>query len=193
MHSIAPAKTQIVSDLREMEIMTAEILESDRLTSELGGLCCETVDLTSLVKDVVATYEDHPPGVKVVTDVSVWAFVDVERAKVLFRNVIDNALKYSKDQTRAVRIVISSNADNVSITIEDFGEGIPEQDQALLFEPFYRVDKSRQKQTGGYGLGLSLCKKIMDAHGGDISVNSKLSCGTRFTIVFPKKEVTKGF
>lgn len=178
-------KEQIVSDLHEMEAMTAEILESDRLASEQGGLFCEKADLTTLIKDIVDTYQDQAPGIKILSYDTVTVSVDVERARVLFRNVIDNALKYSKDQTRPVEINISSGIGRVSVIIEDFGEGIPEQDQALLFEPFYRVDKSRQKQTGGYGLGLSLCKKIMDAHGGDITISSRLGQGTRFTIVFP--------
>ncbi len=180
-------KKQIVTDLHEMEVMTTEILESDRLSSEQGGLSYATIELTALIEEIVVSYQGQSPGVKILSEGAVSVSVDPERARVLFRNVIDNALKYSKDQSRPVEVNVGSEATSVWVTVEDFGEGIPQQDQPLLFEPFYRVDKSRHKQTGGYGLGLSLCKKIMAAHGGDITVSSKPGRSTRFTITFPKR------
>ncbi|MDJ0958849.1 MAG: HAMP domain-containing sensor histidine kinase [Arenicellales bacterium] len=179
-------KNQIKADLGEMETLTTEILESERLDSEQGGLSLEEIDLTQLLKDLVEIYGDLKPGIKMLTDQSVRARVDPERIKIVIRNVIDNALTYSAGQERPVEINVVSTPDHVCLTVEDFGEGIPEEDQMLIFEPFYRVDKSRHKETGGYGLGLSLCKKIMHAHGGDITVNSKLGSGTRFTMVFVK-------
>jgi signal transduction histidine kinase len=112
--------------------------------------------------------------------------VDPERIRMMLRNVVDNALKYSRGQTRPVAIRLGSNRGHPVVTIEDFGEGIPGDDLAMVFEPFYRVDKSRHRGTGGYGLGLSLCRKIMTAHGGSIKVQSRLGEGTTFTIEFPK-------
>ena len=67
----------------------------------------------------------------------------------------------------------------------DQGQGIPEDELELIFEPFYRVDKSRTKLTGGYGLGLSMCKTIIEAHGGRISVRSKPGEGAAFCISLP--------
>ena len=71
------------------------------------------------------------------------------------------------------------------ITIKDYGQGIPEEDLPYIFEPFYRVDKSRSKRTGGYGLGMSLCKKIIDRHQGKIQINSKVNQGTTVEILLP--------
>jgi signal transduction histidine kinase len=71
------------------------------------------------------------------------------------------------------------------VLITDFGIGIPEEDLTHIFEPFYRVDKSRTKDTGGYGLGLSLCKTIMEAHGGKIKVYSRPQEGTTVALFFP--------
>ena len=179
-------KDQIKSDLSEMETLTMEILESERLNSQLGGLSLEEIDLTGLLKNLVEIYSDRKPGIKMLTDQSVYTQLDPERVKIVIRNVIDNAMTYSAGQERPVEVNVVSDADNVYVTIEDFGEGIPEEDQKLIFEPFYRVDKSRHKETGGYGLGLSLCKKIMHAHSGDINVSSKPGSSTRFTLVFFK-------
>ena len=180
-------RRQINADLREMEAMTAEILESERLTSEKGGLTLEDTDLHKLVSNLVATYGDPPPGIVVHADGSVSAHVDPDRTRTLLRNVIDNALKYSSDQSRPVEVRLKKSNEGVVITVEDFGEGIPERDLALVFEPFYRVDKSRGRKTGGYGLGLNLCRKIMEAHGGTIHVQSRVGEGTRFTMRFPNR------
>jgi two-component system phosphate regulon sensor histidine kinase PhoR len=71
------------------------------------------------------------------------------------------------------------------IRIHDNGVGIPEDELPYIFEPFYRVDKSRSKDTGGYGLGLSLCKTVMEAHQGKVHIESSLSKGTTVSLFFP--------
>lgn len=178
-------KDRISADLDEMEVMTSEILESERLTSDQGGLVLQQVDLRELVTELSALYDGRSPGVDVRAEVSVQVMVDPERIRMVLRNVVDNALKYSQNQMRPVKIRLVSSRDHAVITIEDFGEGIPGDDLAMIFEPFYRVDKSRHKKTGGYGLGLSLCRTIMAAHGGSIDVESRLGEGATFTVVVP--------
>jgi signal transduction histidine kinase len=180
-------KNRITADLDEMEAMTAEILESERLTSDQGGLVLEQVDLRELVADFAAMYDGRSPGVDVCAEQPVKVVVDPERIRMMLRNVVDNAIKYSQRQMRPVEIRLGSNRDHAVVTIEDFGEGIPGDDLAMVFEPFYRVDKSRRRETGGYGLGLSLCRKIIAAHGGSIDVQSRVGEGTMFTIEIPKK------
>jgi len=71
------------------------------------------------------------------------------------------------------------------VQIADSGIGIPVEELTFIFEPFYRVDKSRSKDTGGYGLGLSLCKTIMEAHGGKIEITSQPGEGTTVSLFFP--------
>ena len=72
------------------------------------------------------------------------------------------------------------------VLIIDNGIGIEAEEISFIFEPFYRVDKSRSKDTGGYGLGLSLCKTIMDAHNGKIEVASEPGEGTTVSLFFPR-------
>ena len=78
----------------------------------------------------------------------------------------------------------------IVIRITDYGVGIPTNDQNHIFEPFYRVDKSRNSDTGGYGLGLNLCRNIIKAHGGEIFVESEENVKTSFTLIFPIIEFT---
>ncbi|MFQ5674953.1 MAG: sensor histidine kinase, partial [bacterium] len=83
-----------------------------------------------------------------------------------------------------VQVSLLENNGEVVVAVQDFGTGIPQQDLPYIFEPFYRVDKSRSKATGGYGLGMSLSKKIMEAHGGDIEISSRLKQGTTVYLKF---------
>jgi signal transduction histidine kinase len=84
-----------------------------------------------------------------------------------------------------VKVSLIRQAPYAIVRIEDYGVGIPQEVLPYIFEPFYRVDKSRSKRTGGYGLGLSLCKTIMEAHGGKIEVASTPNQGTTVSLSFP--------
>ncbi len=84
-----------------------------------------------------------------------------------------------------MEVRIEAEASEVTVRVRDRGTGIPEGELANLFEPFYRVDRSRSRDTGGYGLGLSLCKRIMEAHGGSIGITSREGEGTEVSLVFP--------
>ena len=84
-----------------------------------------------------------------------------------------------------MEISLEKEKGGVQVGFQDFGKGIPPEDQEKVFEPFYRVDKSRTKDTGGYGLGLSLCREIMQAHGGEISLESEPGKGTKVLLKFP--------
>jgi signal transduction histidine kinase len=98
---------------------------------------------------------------------------------------LENAFKYSSPRSKPVEISARIQTNQIVITIRDHGCGIPEDDLKKVFEPFYRVDRSRSKNTGGFGLGLSLCKRIMEAHGGKISLKSRLHEGTMVELELP--------
>ena len=110
---------------------------------------------------------------------------DRRQIKTVLTNILNNAFKYSGESTQSVEIEGKRENETLVIKIKDHGPGIPKEELPFIFEPFYRVDKSRSKKTGGYGLGLSLCKKIMEAHKGDISVESEVGKGTTVILAFP--------
>ncbi|MDH3692162.1 MAG: HAMP domain-containing histidine kinase, partial [Gammaproteobacteria bacterium] len=166
--------------------MVEEILESQRIGSGPGALQLTPTDLGELVAQVIEAQGDQPPGVRVVGPLRGFVLrVDSKRIAIAVRNVVQNAIKHSSTQYRAVEVSVSKRAGEFSIQVRDFGEGISDSEQSLIFEPFYRVDKSRQRDAGGYGLGLSLCKKIVEAHGGTIEVQSELGVGSTFTMTLP--------
>ena len=101
-------------------------------------------------------------------------------------NLLDNAIKYSEPGDN-VRIEVESGDEEIAIAVIDQGCGIPSEHLPRLFERFYRVDKARSRKLGGTGLGLSIVKHIAEAHGGRVTVQSKLGKGSVFTIHLPEK------
>jgi heavy metal sensor kinase len=113
---------------------------------------------------------------------------DKFRLQQLFTNLIDNAIKYTPEGT--IRVTLEKNQENVFVKVSDTGIGIPEQEREKIFKRFYRVDKSRSRETGGVGLGLSIAEWIAHAHHGRIEVDSELSQGSTFTVYLPIQKVT---
>lgn len=103
----------------------------------------------------------------------------------LLLNLTDNAIKYNNDRGN-VWLKVIDNKNEVVISVKDNGIGIGTEDQGRIFERFYRVDKSRSKETGGTGLGLSIVKHIVAYHHGSIDIKSEINKGTEITVILPK-------
>ena len=170
------------ADVAEMEAMVTAILEEARLRTAATALKLETVEIAELIRSVAAELADRSPGI--VCDPLTPAEVQADREKLrtVLRNLLDNALKHTPDSGDFVSISMDCRADSIDIVVKDRGEGIPEDALPHLFEPFYRADSSRSRKTGGYGLGLSLCKAIIDAHRGRIAVASNAGRGTTVVV-----------
>jgi signal transduction histidine kinase len=110
--------------------------------------------------------------------------IDALRISQVLRNLLDNAIAHTQNGGEIEFDAISY--DNfIEVTVSDNGEGIAETDLPNIFERFYRVDKSRTRSTGGSGLGLTIAKRLIEAHGGEIKVQSELGKGSRFTFTIP--------
>ena len=99
-------------------------------------------------------------------------------------NLVENAIRYNKEGG-AVRVSAEERADTVEILVQDTGSGIPEADRETVFQPFFRVDKSRSRAYGGVGLGLTLVRKIVELHGGTIRIAKSDAQGTTFAVTLP--------
>ena len=108
---------------------------------------------------------------------------DVHRLRQAIANLVDNAIKYNREGG-LVEITLSGNRVRVQVSVQDKGKGIAPGDLELVFNKFYRASGNRD-QLNGAGLGLSIAKKIIEAHGGDIWVESELGIGSRFAFSLP--------
>ena len=108
---------------------------------------------------------------------------DISNVKELIRIFIDNAIKYTEKNGK-IDIYLRKNNGNVYINIKDNGIGISKEEQENIFDRFYRVDKSRNKETGGVGLGLAIAKSISNVNGAEIKLESELGRGSNFILVF---------
>jgi signal transduction histidine kinase len=167
-------KDSILGDLKEMEQMVTEILESERLKNGKRFLTLAPVNVGDLLQKVVNNFRLENGRIILfpISD-NLIILVDENMIQTVLSNIIDNSLKYSTSQNKPIEISLIHYNQEITIQIEDFGQGIPEDKLPFVFEPFYRVDQSRSRKTGGYGLGLHICKQIMDMHGAEIEIRNK--------------------
>ena len=112
---------------------------------------------------------------------------DTESLEQLFVNLISNAIEYNKPNGD-VSISIIDRGESIRVDIEDTGVGIDEEHLPRIFDQFYQIDRSKRKGDKGSGLGLTIAKKIVDAHGGSIQVSSELGKGSVFSVILPRAE-----
>lgn len=184
------ARTSIERNARELNTMITELLENERLAVLGGKIVHENVEIVGLTHGVVDSFTEEAARLEFDTlTESLPIVADSQRLMIAIRNVISNALKYSSSSDGPVKVSIFPDDDGVRIVVADRGIGISPEAQAKVFEPFYRTDDSRSRATGGYGLGLSLTKSIVEAHGGAIQLTSVVGEGTTITMWIPPKPI----
>ncbi|MCX7878492.1 MAG: HAMP domain-containing histidine kinase [Ignavibacteria bacterium] len=174
---------KLKEDLCEMEKMVSGMLDNYR--SDNKDLRMAKTELVALIKDIINEYSNQERLEVIDKAAKYFINCDSERIRTVLRNIIDNSLKYSE---KDVIIDVFSQGRKVIVSVTDQGIGISEDDLKYIFEPFYRADPSRSKKTGGFGLGLSICKKIMSAHKGEIKITSNLGSGTEVRLIFRQTE-----
>ncbi len=150
----------------------------------------EVFDVTKIVSTIVISFENLLRSknieLSLVCKNEVYINADKELIQSVITNLISNAYKYTNDNGK-IEVCIEDDAENVEIVITDNGIGIDKSEHELIFEHLYRVNRSRDKQIEGFGIGLALCKNVVLAHKGRISLDSKLGEGSVFKVSLPKK------
>lgn len=178
-------KAQAEADAAEMEAMITELLEFERLRDG-RALRRRREDLVALVREIALPYVDGAPGVRVsAAPTEITIEVDPDGIRTVLRNLLGNAVKFALPDSRAVEIRVLREDDAAVVRVVDDGPGIPEAEIASVFEPFFRVDRSRSRKTGGYGLGLSIARRIVEAHGGTVVAANNPVRGSSFTVRLP--------
>lgn len=165
-----------------------DLLDMARADSGQMHFNLEPLILNDLVAEVVGMAELYSNRAIAVEASSALIEVKAERdrLKQVLLNLIDNAVKYS-DPSEPITIKLDQQGEQATIQVCDKGYGIPLAQQARIFERFYRVDETRARSTGGYGLGLSIVKTLVEGMGGSVTVLSKLGEGSVFTVTLPAR------
>ncbi len=172
-------------DLKEMESLIEELLETERLSDRHQTLHMQNQDLNLLVVELIERHFVDSGIVIKQFDIPLLCDVDVTRIKLLVKNLLENALRHTPECAQPPRVSLDQVAGFITITVEDSGCGIEADQIPHLTEPFYRADASRRRETGGYGLGLYLCRVIAEAHGGELVIHSKPGEGTAVVVKLP--------
>ncbi len=187
-HEYKQTLTSNKEELNRLTSLVENLLFLAREDQSKKNVQMKRIDITDVVSNVLASFKSKitekklkiglkPPGESITilgTDTTMYQ---------LFANLIENAVKYTPNNG-AVKIFISKKDERVVIQIKDTGIGINEKNQAKIFNRFYRVDASRS-ETKGYGLGLAICKAIVQYYKGKLTVHSVLGKGSTFTVELP--------
>ena len=147
----------------------------------------EKVDLVAVARDAEESISALARAKNVSIEISGGGTVEMEKdhAYELVKNLMENAVRYNDDDGH-VFVSVSESADKVTLKVKDDGIGIDEENQSRIFERFYRVNKSRSRETGGTGLGLSIVKHVAELYGAKLTLSSTLGAGTEITVSFKK-------
>lgn len=178
-------KEMLSEDIDEIELLIADLIEAERLNDEHSVLVSESVKFAEFVESVTQQFKSYEGGVEMLTPDADEEFnIDKLRIRLLLTNLINNAIRHGEE--KPIQVKVSFADDRAILEVIDQGEGIAEEHLSQISEPFYRADSARQRNTGGFGLGLYLCRLIAEAHGGDLIIESKVGEGTHVTVNLPR-------
>ena len=171
---------KMLADLAEMETMIASTLSFGREDANTESR--QSVDVVELLRAICADI----PQAKIPVEQSAALATKIDGQPVALRrgftNLIDNAVRYGNQAL----IGLGGDDNNIVVTIDDDGPGIPEEQLDRVFRPFYRLDSSRSRDTGGTGLGLAVARTVFRAHGGDVVLSNRSTGGLRTTVTLPR-------
>lgn len=171
--------SKLVNDLQELALAEARELKIYPKRNILGDI------IDSALQSIKLEAQSRKINISVeVPATNIWVNVDTHRMEQVLYNLLTNALRYTQDGGRIG--IIAQIIDNwAEVTVQDSGIGIADEDLPYIFNRFYRADKSRNRGSGGVGLGLAITKGLIEAHGGKVWVESELGRGTKFVFTLP--------
>ncbi len=185
----SPERLQSCYDeVMRMGKLVGDLEKLTKIESENLKLVKKRINLYELIKKMVANFEVELDNKNLKVNIDgpdIDLVADQDRLGQVIRNLLSNAIKYSKADSE-IYIGLFDNEYRAGFYVEDKGSGIPEEELPYIFERFYRADKSRNRATGGAGIGLAIVKSIVTAHDGRVTVESAIDVGSKFTVILPK-------
>ena len=184
----------INSQADRMSELISEMLSLAKMDVAENKLTLVPINMSKIIESMILMFDAviYENNINLETNISKDLHIngDKESLKKLFSIIMDNAIKYT-DKNGSITVSLFSDKNKVKMIIRNTGEGIAPEDLERVFERFYRVDKSRDRETGGYGLGLSIASSIVKEHKGKIYARSKVGSFTYFIVEIPQQTVIK--
>ncbi|NMF03776.1 sensor histidine kinase [Clostridium beijerinckii] len=178
----------IETESKRLSKLSENLLRLSNLESEDNNLNLKNYQINKQIESVLLMLEPQWSAKNITLDISLEETMicgDEDLLSQVFINLLNNAIKFTPENGN-IGVNLYNNEDGVECKVSDTGIGISSEDQPRIFERFYKADKARNRSLGGNGLGLSIVKKIIDLHGGKISLTSEIGKGTEFIICLPK-------
>jgi signal transduction histidine kinase len=173
-------RSKFEKDLQEMEAMVTQTLDFMRDSNAREG--AQQVDIMTLLESLQSDYRETGNEVEIDGAVAQPLFGRPLALRRCLTNLLDNAIRYGRRAT----IRIEDSTDQLCLRILDEGPGIPEQELEQAFEPFFRGEASRNRETGGTGLGLGIARNIARAHGGELTLGNRAQGGLEAILSLPR-------
>jgi signal transduction histidine kinase len=174
------AKEKLQGDLQEMQTLVKQGLALARGRDEIGKRLCQT-DLYALIDSLVCDYSDAGKPLRFAGERGVTILTHPQALRRILINLIDNGLKFGEDVEVAID---AQRSDGIAITVSDRGPGIPDEHLKSVFLPFYRVEASRNRETGGTGLGLAIAQQLVSALRGTLTLANRDGGGLEARLEF---------
>ena len=186
--------TKAEKNIDRMTSLLEDLDSISKIESGAMNIELEPVNIVELTSEIAENLErkakDANVQFKIQDDEEFTVLCDPNKIGQVLSNLLVNSINYGKDKGKT-RLRFYDMGDNILIEVADDGIGIKEDDLLRIYERFYRVDKSRSRNAGGSGLGLSIVKHIVEAHGGNLHVRSTLGAGTTFSFTLKKAPPSK--
>lgn len=191
-----PTEERLISvneEVIRISHLVDELKNLAKYDSDKNKLNISEVDLEQLIKNIIYNNESFAleKNIKIEYNLEkIKAHIDKEKISQVIVNLISNAIRYTNcncERLGKIIIRLYKEENLIKISVKDNGIGIPKKSLDYIFERFYRVDKSRCRNTGGTGVGLTICKFIIDLHNGNIEVKSEVNKGSEFIVSIPYK------
>ena len=183
-------RENLLDEIQAMESIISSLLESEAINYGHKKLDLSRVDTGKAVRNLMSA-SGFLKDIKIELDIDEKLFIEADPIlfQVMLKNILENASRYTVNEKNQIDIAVSQiDVDTIKIIIKDYGPGLKTSDLEKVFEPFYRAEESRSRNSGGYGLGLYLTKQIAVAHGGRISIQNHENGGAEVCLILPIKQ-----
>ena len=183
-------KEDLLNEINAMETIIANLLDSEAINYGHKKLKLELFELSDMIGRMIQRrgFLSNSNITFIPLDYAAQVEADQILFEVMIKNILENAIRYNPDEGEPIQVWVEQVEDTYEIKIRDFGPGFSKEDLTKVTEPFYRTGQSRSRQSGGFGLGLYLCKQIVEAHQGSIAIANHEETGAVVALTIPKRQ-----